>query len=200
MPTSDPIEAAKKQLPFYPSFRFVPWYNVTVSLQLLLKQLLGYDEATWNLPGSINNDGVDYSRFWEAQSFSTIQNTASVQVLSAVISMGFSKGEWDCWINHYQNFTWTELEALSPIYATVNEGETGDNLVVMGSEIQMAMKTFGWTESNWSTLERMHYFFPTAEEGLGARSPWDNLTVTEQAAATRLCYTRELWDRIPLNL
>ena len=64
-------------------------------------------------------------------------------------------------------------------------------------DLQEAMRVFGWTEAKWETPERFEYY---SRQGTsrGQRPPWDELTMTEQEAATSVCWNRELWNRIPL--
>lgn len=188
-------------IPPYPMFRFVPWTDVPSFHQGLAARHLSYNSTSWNSPGTANV--WDLTQFWEGQSFSTIQLTSpDIGVISTIATLGFTKDTWDCWVNHYQNFTWSELDSLAPIEITfINSTTREDNVtsddgsvIIGGRDIQQAMTTLGWTAELWSSTERFRYFFPLT----GERPLWDNLSPMEQDAATQLCFTRELWDRIPI--
>jgi hypothetical protein len=201
-------------LPTYPPFRFLPWQDVAQTIQRTASNFLDYTETTWNLPGTANNNGGwQHDRFWEGQSFATIQLTArSVGIISTIAQLGFETDSWDCWINHYQNFTWDELSLVAPIEIVFVEGTTINNstattedrqsagtvstVMIGGRDIQGAMVTLGWNKETWLTLERFQYFFPSST--WRARPFWDDMSAEEQWVATKICYTKELWDKIPL--
>jgi hypothetical protein len=194
-------------LPSYPSLRFVPWQDVAVDIQRVASNFLGYTETTWNLPGSANNNGRN-DRFWEGRSFANIQQTAhNWGVISTIAQLGFETTTWDCWINHYQNFTWDGLSLVAPIEIVFVEGNntttnrqqggSDSSVTIGGRDIQGAMATLGWNEESWMTLERFRYFFPRTES-TRTRPLWGEMSVTQQRAATMLCYTKELWDQVPV--
>jgi hypothetical protein len=160
---------------------------------MISNNLLGYDRKTWNLPGSANNDRNGTDVFWEGLSWETIQNV-SPRAVSIIAQLGFWAQQWDCWINHYQDYTWEGLYQQSAIEIIFVEDE---DVVIRGRNLQAAMTSLGWTDDNWDTSERFDYFFPLGTDR-GDRPPWDELTLAEQEAATTICWTRELWDRIPL--
>lgn len=188
------------RLPGVPEIRFTPFDNLTTSiLDVATRGILGYNTQTWNLPGSANNDGNsdDDTVFWEGLSFGTIQNS-NPRVISAIAELNFTAQTWDCWVNHYQDCTWEGLYRQSDIKVTIVEDENRqDTAVISGRDLQFAVETLGWSESNWDTQERRDYFFPHGTSR-GPRPPWDQLDVLQQRAALALCWTQELWDRTPL--
>jgi hypothetical protein len=188
-------ETIMNTLPDVPETRFTPFSQLSESMlnNLMRYSLLGYDSDRWDVPGSANNDANATGVFWEGLSFQTIQTT-SLQAISAVVRLDFNAQQWDCWVNHYQDFTWDELYWQSEIEIIVDEDE---GAMIRGRDLQEAMRILGWTETNWQTSERFEYFFPQGTSR-GKRPPWDELTVAEQEAATSTCWNRELWNRIPL--
>lgn len=206
-------------LPTYPSFRFIPWDDVPRNQQRVAANFLDYTEQSWNLPGTANNYGWN-DVFWEGQSFTTIQLTArSLGIISSIAQLGFEAATWDCWINHYQNFTWEELTLVASIEivfdfdntTTSNNstdtnrqgdgtgGEEDNSVQIGGRDILTAMATLGWKEDNWATSERFEYFFPRSGAANSGRRTWGELSAAERQAATKICYTRELWEGVPIT-
>jgi hypothetical protein len=85
--------------------------------------------------------------------------------------MGFTHNNWDCWVNHYVGFTWK-------YYSTYGFNWTLIDL--------------GWTERTWNSNNAS--LAPPSES-----KDWNELTIIEQTAAKELCYTANLWDRVPIN-
>ena len=52
------------------------------------------------------------------------------------------------------------------------------------------MNELGWNEDNYDGDEAS----PDSDEKW-----WDQLTEKERVAATQLCYTRELWNGVPIS-
>ena len=207
-------------LPSYPIFRFRPWANVSSFDQTLASNFLGYSDSTWNVPGTVNRG--NRARFWEGYTFATIQNSvASLGVISSVATLGFTSDTWDCWVNHYQNFSWTDLPYLSSFQVTITHANGGgpsnvslsggngtveqrngggsSSVVIGGRDIPQAMMSFGWTAENWTSPERFQFFFPLSTiTNNNTRPLWKDLTMEQQIAAMQICYTANLWDRIPI--
>ncbi|KAL7546468.1 hypothetical protein ACHAWF_009800 [Thalassiosira exigua] len=57
-------------------------------------------------------------------------------------------------------------------------------------DLRIAVETLGWTEAMWENGE---------ESPLSEGKVWIDLTPEEKAAATRLCYFREIWDDEPIT-
>jgi len=182
-------------LPAVPEIRFTPFSGLPESIltNLMRNSLLGYDSGTWNVPGSANNAANTTGVFWEGRSFKTIQNS-NLQAISAIVRFDFTAQQWDCWVNHYQDLPWDELYWESDVEVVVDED---GSVTIYGRDLQEAMRILGWTESSWETPERFEYFFPQGTSR-GQRPSWDDLTMAEQEAATSICWSRELWNRIPL--
>lgn len=188
-------------LPAWPELRFTPFSLLPESIaQDTILNVIGYDSETWDLPGSVNNgDNNDGNIFWEGFSFGSIQSL-SVNASAAIVGLNMTAQQWDCWSNHYQDFTFDDLLQESEIEIVFVEGEEGEGSVSIGGRnLQEAMRVLGWTDANWNTDERIEYFFPQGTNR-GQRPAWDELTVAEQLAATTICWNRELWERIPIPL
>jgi len=76
---------------------------------------------------------------------------------------------WDCQINHYRGYWWEDIEYFG--YARYFE-------------------LLGWDADSWDD-----YDLTPETEGMY----WDDLTKEQQAAATQLCYHRDLWDEISIQ-
>lgn len=83
--------------------------------------------------------------------------------------LGFYSHTWDCFMNHYEAYYWNSFYR----------------------DLKVAIDTLGWTEELW-----------TSEDSDGPESEsrfWVDLTPEEKAAATRLCYFEETWNRDPIT-
>mmetsp|Transcript_18323 Transcript_18323/g.39944 ORF Transcript_18323/g.39944 Transcript_18323/m.39944 type:complete len:358 (+) Transcript_18323:66-1139(+) len=81
-----------------PEHRFTPWNLLPLPIRSAA-QKLKYNSNNWNFLGS-NWDGIEALR-WKFLSPAQ-QSSASF--------IGFSEPSWDCWMNHYENYTWAELD------------------------------------------------------------------------------------------
>ena len=79
----------------YPFYRFKLWGDLSPGTQRRA-EALGYEETTWNLPGTAVVEGLP----WDS-----LDPTQQVQA----VSFGFNEPVWDCYINHYRGFTWDQL-------------------------------------------------------------------------------------------
>ena len=92
------VASGNSTIPLYPQFRYVPFIEIEQPNANLTRTILGYDEATWDLPGTAEIETLDFCSILEIQ-----QNVA--------FSLGFDGGwQWDCYINHYDFYDWEELE------------------------------------------------------------------------------------------
>lgn len=80
------------------------------------------------------------------------------------MSFGLSGEIWDCHINHYSGYYWADLE----------EGGLDQYYSVLG-----------WNIDNWENDGPV----PDTEEAY-----WDELTPDQQAAASAICYSKDLWN------
>ena len=83
---------------------------------------------------------------------------------AGAMSLGLSGEIWDCHINHYSGYYWADLE----------EGGFDQYYSVLG-----------WNIDNWENDGPV----PDTEEAY-----WDELTPDQQAAASAICYSKDLWN------
>jgi hypothetical protein len=81
----------------YPSGRYVEWRYLDAA-SMAAAETLAYDESAWNLPGSADIETLSYE---------TINATNRAQG-QAIEALGMNEGTWDCYINHYEDYNWTE--------------------------------------------------------------------------------------------
>ena len=104
MPTAT-LVPTDGQLAVYPDFRFVAWSKLDMNQMSLAASILGYNEETWNVPGTA---------YLENLSFSTIASTGASQA-TALEGLGFNRPTWDCYINHFAG-EFLEVQANSPFH------------------------------------------------------------------------------------
>ena len=80
-----------------PATRFVEWKDVNSIHRSQLEQNLGYNELTWNV---IRLNDVEQKGWFEF--FNYEKDTASAV-------LGLDESSWDCWINHYDSYGWSDL-------------------------------------------------------------------------------------------
>mmetsp|Transcript_6733 Transcript_6733/g.10761 ORF Transcript_6733/g.10761 Transcript_6733/m.10761 type:complete len:393 (+) Transcript_6733:155-1333(+) len=140
-----------------PTFRFEQFLKLDATSQSLAEERLGYIELTWNNHGlaPIEKKG------WSSLS-SNERDGANL--------IGYTEGTWDCFINHYENYSWDEL------------AEKG---------VQAHYQGLGWSQEHWEhTAADIVY-----TEGRW----WGQLTDNEKKAANALCYFKENWDKVDMN-
>lgn len=144
----------------YPSFRYVPWEELDESL-VAAAEALEYTEETWNTPGQAEIESLSYETI-------TLDSPDIRQ--QALDTIGYDNEEqWDCYINHYDDYDWEELEE---------------------EEVQQYYAALGWTEESWLGDED-----PPESEDMD----WAELNDDQQAAASELCYFEQNWDGLSLD-
>jgi len=140
-----------------PLFRFTPFHELSETYQSIAEEKLGYMEVTWNNHGiaPIEKKGWD-------QLTSNERDAASM--------LGFAEGTWDCFINHYEQYSW-------------------DDLALKGA--QAHYRELGWTQAHWEhTITEVPY---------SEARWWDQLTDNEKKSANALCYFEDNWDKKDMN-
>ncbi len=147
-----------------PSLRFMPWKRIiadnNATQMELLQDSLGYDEFTWNV---LRLADVEQNGWHEL----TSKESSAIEDVFSLDDAG-----WDCWINHYDSYSWSDL---------INSG------------IYAHFIGLGWSEVAWEDVEG-EVDSPESERKL-----WHELDETEQYHATELCYIQENWDRIDMT-
>lgn len=139
-----------------PSDRFVPWEDIDETLRVQLEQSMGYTELTWNV---LRLAPVEQKGWFEFMYYEKDTATA----------LGLDDASWNCWINHYDSYGWSDLV------------KKGHDTHYVG---------LGWSEEAWDGAAD-----PPASEG----TSWKDLTEVELMHAIALCYAGENWDRIDMT-
>ena len=152
--------------------RFTPWKDLPEHVNEAASEELLYTELTWNQPGTNQ---------FELLSFSELDSDRQMGILA----IGLDEEAWDCWVNHYADYYWWELDAKG---------------------VAECYEALGWEESNWeeSNWEESNWESPNWEES-NWESPdsalpsseskyWSDLTSKEKDAARCLCYFEDNWN------
>lgn len=99
-----------------PTYRFKVWNNLSTTISGHATTL-NYSRSSWNKPGSNSIERLSYE---------SIQATPTR--IAAVRGIGFDEDTWDCWVNHYDDYSWAEL---------VSDG------------LHVHYQALGWTQSLW---------------------------------------------------
>jgi hypothetical protein len=145
----------------YPDFRFTPWSDIDENT-LTNAIILEYDEESWNLP--MSND-------IEWNSIFSINETYPEESLMAIFDMGMTEDVWDCWVNHYIDYSWEDFVLF---------------------EFNATLVTLGWDQTSWESFDEKDW--PDSEF-----KKWDELTFEEQLAMRDLCYRQESIDKLPIT-
>jgi hypothetical protein len=136
----------------YPDFRYVAYHELEASTQKLAIFIENYNDETWDLPGTAVVEELDFCSIDVAQQ-------------ESAISMGLVDGwQWDCYINHFANYGWLDLQT---------------------DDVQKPYSDLGWTEDSWDGIAS----YPASED-----LSWDEMSSEEQEAAKQMCYFKEIWD------
>ena len=99
----------------WPEDRYWPWDMLDPDEQALL-QRVGWTKSTWDTPGTAG---------FESMSWNSIP-TATRQAMQ---DWGFYRDQWNCYMNHYDDYDWFELVL---------------------EDVAEYFETLGWTEETWS--------------------------------------------------
>lgn len=136
---------------FFPDTRYTEYSDLT-DAEKNATMALGYDEATWNLPGRAVIEAKPYSNLTEDE-------------MDAAETLGLTnEGHWDCWINHYAAYGWSELREV---------------------RVQIHLRMLGWNRRKWEGGGNP----PRSEDEF-----WDDLWFWQSNAAGRICFFKETWD------
>eukprot|EP00934_Nitzschia_sp_Nitz4_P002575 Nitzschia sp. Nitz4//scaffold21_size171442//52884//54812//NITZ4_002155-RA/size171442-processed-gene-0.10-mRNA-1//1//CDS//3329542393//2565//frame0 len=173
-PTKSPTDDSR---PPYPNYRYIAWSKMSSSERTLATNL-GYSQSTWNVPKSETIEQVSY-QYAVRRDFANMNGALSSQTTEEVlIAIGFTEPMvWNCWVNHYRFFHWTQLGNL--------QWEGSD----YGAQVQAAYATLGWTESTWEA----------GSDPASMSKSWNQLSTTEKEAASFVCFTKDIWDQNNLS-
>ena len=136
--------------------RYIPWDELDSKVRAHAESLQ-YTQKLWNVPGWDND----------------IENLAAETIadqydhgFDALIGMGYTSIEqWDCYINHYGDYGWSDLE----------EARVDQHWVALG-----------WNRQLWDT--------GIGQQPITSDKFWHQLTEEEKEAATELCYMCNTWN------
>jgi hypothetical protein len=158
------VDVLTSGVPPIPVERYLPWTDLSTDLQSQLQSVLSYNVRRWENPGKNNIEEVAYNDLCLETSGVAGSSCDAVDLLEGI---GFTSPDtWDCWIGHYEAFTWDELVSMN---------------------IAQYYEVLGWNSANWgSENELLH---PDSE-----LKSYDDLSIQEQVAAANLCFIQPLWD------
>jgi hypothetical protein len=140
----------------YPNFRYLQ-HRFLDPEDKLLADAFGYTQSTWDFPGTDIIEVIAFSALGLGQ--------------SDAVQLGYTEDVWDCYINHYRFFEWSELEGLG----------VHDYLVAIG-----------WTEDKWGSSSAV-------DAPAIFNDNWEDLTEDQRSNATEVCYFQEIWDKETLQ-
>lgn len=134
-----------------PAIRQTPWDSIGATSQGHA-QVLGYDKATWNRPGTADVEDQSWFELTDEQR-------------AAAVQLGFEQTTWDCYMNHFQDFWWEDLQQRPLNVAT-------------------EYAVLGFNQKSWDTGAA-----PEASKG-----DWADLSNAQKLAMQKLCWTEQLWQ------
>ena len=141
-----------------PENRYVMWGDLSDVVRESAMNLT-WNNYTWNKPGT-----ADIERL----SFATLGESRRGLVETIVGSINTAE-RWDCFIDHYEGYSWAQLQAI---------------------QVDQYWTALGWTEATWNGSSATP---PSSET-----TSWLQLSFEEQTAARELCYFQETWDEAKL--
>jgi len=138
-----------------PENRYLQWALLSDNDRIHATNNLGYDQNTWNNPGTADVEAWSYHDLYEKETV-------------GVLELGMDDEMWDCHVNHYYGYWWEDIEYYG---------------------YDLYFSALGWDVDSWDNGAQM----PKTEDMY-----WDELSLAQQAAATQLCYFRDLWDSVSI--
>ena len=149
---------------YYPIDRYVEWDSISDVNYAASAFALGWKEKTWNVPGSYTAlESLSYESLTQDQ-----QNTVTND-------MNMNELTYDCYINHYDDYDWYELELY---------------------DIAKYFTSLGWTQTMWDCTSNGNNkcTVPTTED-----LDWNELSTIQKQAAIEVCFFEELWMEYELG-
>merc|ERR1712238_23391 len=158
VPTKPPTKAPTKAPINFPTtptvIRWTSYADLT-GRQVGGAMALDYTQATWNTLGT---NSIELSAWY----YLTLdERSASAQIC-------IFEEAWDCYQNHYGDYSWSELEEFF---------------------LAKYWIALGWNQSSWEGLIDP----PNTSDMF-----WMQLTRVQQEAALEVCYSPGSWDEIPI--
>ncbi|KAL7448842.1 hypothetical protein ACHAWC_000967, partial [Mediolabrus comicus] len=144
----------------FPEKRYQLWSELSQPVEKsIATQVLKYTESTWDTP---------YTNSIESYRFSDLAS----QVQSGIRALQISPEQWDCHVNHYYGYYWSELM------------ETSSNLHVHFARL-------GWDQQSWDLANVTN---PKIDD-----LKWSELNEMQRVIANELCYFEDTWDEYSLS-
>ena len=140
-----------------PVERFVPWHTIEEDLRSRLSETFEYTELSWNV--------LQLAKIEQKGWFQLSYNEKE---LAREIGLG-DQEVWDCWINHFDSYSWDDIISRS----------IGKHFIGLG-----------WSEKTWNGDEG-----PPESDS----KSWSELSETEQLHASQLCFDFDAWERIDMT-
>ncbi|CAB9522379.1 expressed unknown protein [Seminavis robusta] len=103
-------------LPPYPLSRFQDWASLGDATQMAASDILDYDEKSWNRPGENKIEELSFETITlEAGLGEDVEKQFDETAVGVIMNdLNFTEEQvWDCWVNHYQDYFWEELEEVA---------------------------------------------------------------------------------------
>jgi len=142
-------------LPF-PSLRYTTWEDLPPAVREVAVNYLSYTKETWNLPGTSEIEDLSWESLSPYQKF-------------GASSIGFDEPTWDCFMNHYDDYYWSELSF----------------------DAQQALTYLGHNESSWEKE-----LVVDMEDDYWIEMDDDNDLLQDKKTLTSLCYFEDTWDGV----
>jgi len=158
----------------YPELRFRN-YNKLTANEKAAATVLGYDAESWSQLGTADADSLSW---WYNANMDYYDYDGdgdyyeeNPNFIKAAATLGFTEDVWDCWINHYDYYSWDDLVEF---------------------RFDSFYKELGWTADKWSGSDTV---LPDTED-----KSFADLSTVEKTAAVTVCYTQKIWDKEMLPL
>ncbi len=139
-----------------PLKRFIEWTLLNETDQKYALNNLDYSQDSWNNPGSNSVEEWSFHDLYDSE-------------VEGALGLGIDGEAWDCHINHYYGYWWSDL---------VKDG------------YDEYFSILGWDEDKWDNGS-------SAPETEGME--WDDMSAEQRAAAEQVCFFRELWNGVPIS-
>ena len=155
----------------YPVSRYRQYAFLSEEMKALVDDL-GYTENTWNHPGSDTIELIGYDGL-------------PPNAQDVVGQLNITKGQWDCYINHYRFLEWKQLTFIVSTDSFFDNTDRKSNVL----NVQQYYSMLGWNEDLWMMSKVDDNQIPESELHF-----WDELSPDQQLGAMELCYFEHTWN------
>ena len=155
----------------YPVSRYRQYAFLSEEMKALVDDL-GYTENTWNHPGSDTIELIGYDGL-------------PPNAQDVVGQLNITKGQWDCYINHYRFLEWKQLTFIVSTDSFFDNTDRKSNVL----NVQQYYSMLGWNEDLWMMSKVDDNQIPESELHF-----WDELSPDQKLGAMELCYFEHTWN------